>query len=70
MFYKVLFIITVINLIRDVNRYVNECKNCTSVANGAAYWDIPIGLYIKIGLSVLFYIMVLTLTFRPYLLWW
>lgn len=70
MFYKVLFILTVIMFIRDINRYVRECKSYTSSANGAAYEDIPIGLYIKIGVSALFYIMVLTLTLRPHLFWW
>ena len=27
MFYKVLFILTVIMFIRDINKYVKECKN-------------------------------------------
>lgn len=70
MFYKVLFILTVIMFIRDINRYVKECRNCASSANGTVYEDIPIGLYIKIGVSALFYIMVLTLTLRPHLFWW
>lgn len=70
MFYKVLFMLTVIMFIRDINRYVKECRNCTSSANGAVYEDISIGMYIKIGVSALFYIMVLTLTLRPHLFWW
>lgn len=70
MFYKVLFILTVIMFIRDINRYVKECRNGESSANEAVYEDISIGLYIKIGVSALFYIMVLTLTLRPRLFWW
>ncbi len=70
MFYKVLFILTVIMFIRDINRYVKECRNCESSANEAVYEDISIGLYIKIGVSALFYIMVLTLALRPRLFWW
>lgn len=27
MFYKVLFILTVIMFIRDINKYVKECRN-------------------------------------------
>ena len=70
MFYKVLFILTVIMFIRDINRYVKKCRNYATSANGAVYEGIPIGLYMKIGVSALFYIMVLTLTLRPHLFWW
>lgn len=70
MFYKVLFILTAIKFIRDINRYIKECKNYVSSENGVMYEDIPISVYLKIGLSALFYIMVLTLTLRPHLFWW
>ena len=70
MFYKVLFILTVIMFIRDINKYVKECKKYVATANDVMCGDIPIKMYLKIGISALFYIMVLTLTLRPHLFWW
>lgn len=70
MFYKVLFILTVIMFIRDINRYVKECKKYVVAANDVMCGDIPVKMYLKIGFSALFYIMVLTLTLRPRLFWW
>lgn len=70
MFYKVLFILTVIMFIRDINKYVKECKKYVVTANDVMCGDIPIKMYLKIGVSALFYIMVLTLTLRPHLFWW
>ena len=70
MFYKVLFILTVIMFIRDINKYVIEWKKYVATANDVMCGDIPITMYLKIGISALFYIMVLTLTLRPHLFWW
>ena len=70
MFYKVLFILTVIMFIRDINKYVKECKKYVATANDVMCGDIPITMYLKIGISALFYIRVLTLTLRPHLFWW
>ena len=70
MFYKVLFILTVIMFIRDINKYVKECKKYVATANDVMCGDIPITMYLKIGISALFYIMVLRLTLRPLLFWW
>ena len=70
MFYKVLFILTVIMFIRDINKYVKECKKYVATANDVMCGDIPITMYLKIGISALFYIMVLALTLRPHLFWW
>lgn len=70
MFYKVLFILTVIMFIRDINKYVKECKKYVATTNDVMCGDIPITMYLKIGISALFYIMVLTLTLRPHLFWW
>lgn len=70
MFYKVLFILTVIMFIRDINKYVKEYKKYVATANDVMCGDIPITMYLKIGISALFYIMVLTLTLRPHLFWW
>lgn len=70
MFYKVLFILTVIMFIRDINKYVKECKKYVATANDVMCGDIPITMYLKIGISAPFYIMVLTLTLRPHLFWW
>lgn len=70
MFYKVLFILTVIMFIRDINKYVKECKKYVATANDVMCGDIPITMYLKISISALFYIMVLTLTLRPHLFWW
>ena len=70
MFYKVLFILTAVKFIRDIMRHAKEIKLHTSAANGVVNEDVPVGIYLKFGISALFYIMVLTLTLRPYLLWW
>ena len=42
MFYKVLFILTVIMFIRDINKYVKECKKYVATANDVMCGDIPI----------------------------
>ncbi len=71
MFYKVLFILAIINFVREMNRYFKEYKAVqTNTDNVAAQADIPVELYIKMGLSVLFHIMVLALCAMPRLLWW
>jgi hypothetical protein len=70
MFYKVLFILTAVKFIRDIIRYAKEIKLNTSTMNGVINDDVPVGTYLKIGISALFYIMVLTLTLRPHLFWW
>ena len=49
MFYKVLFILTVIMFIRDINKYVKECKKYVATANDVMCGDIPITMYLKIG---------------------
>lgn len=54
MFYKVLFILTVIMFIRDINKYVKECKKYVATANDVMCGDIPITMYLKIGISALF----------------
>ncbi len=71
MFYKVLFILTIINFVREINRYFKEYKAVQAKTdNTAAQTDVPIELYIKVGLSALFHIMVLALCAMPRLLWW
>ncbi len=44
MFYKVLFILTVIMFIRDINKYVKECKKYVATANdvmwGYSYYNV------------------------------
>lgn len=67
MFYKVLFILAIINFIREINRYFREYK---AYSAGTDAEEIPIGLYLKIGLSALFYIMVIAVATMPRLLWW
>lgn len=70
MFYKILFLLTVMNFILDVKKYIHEYRVWLIDKNKVQCDDVPIGLYLKIGMSVWFYIMVLTLIFRPHLLWW
>lgn len=70
MFYKILFLLTVMNFILDVKKYIHEYRVWLITKNKVQCDDVPIGLYLKIGMSVWFYIMVLTLIFRPHLLWW
>ncbi|MCI9086708.1 MAG: hypothetical protein HFE51_09865 [Clostridia bacterium] len=70
MFYKVLFILTALMIIRTVIRYVKEIKSYVPVANVMLYEGIPLSMYVRMGGTALFYIMVLTLTLRPHLFWW
>lgn len=70
MFYKILFLLTVMNFILDVKKYIYEYRVWLIAKNKVQFDDVLIGLYLKIGMSAWFYIMVLTLIFRPHLLWW
>lgn len=64
MFYKVLFLLTCCELIRRVRRFVKENVEIKD-GNQA---EIPTGAFISIGMSVLFYVMVLAICFIPSIL--
>ena len=64
-FYKVLFLLTCIQLVKEVKSFV---KNNVVVVDGQCK-QIPTGTYILSGLTLLFYIMVLSLCMIPSLLW-
>ena len=70
MFYKILFLLTVMNFIFDVKKYINVYRVWLIDKIKVQFEDVQIGMYLIIGMSVWFYIMVLTLIFRPHLLWW
>ncbi len=71
MFYKVLFILTIINFVREINRNFKEYKAVQAKTNNtAAQTEVPVELYIKVGLSTLFHIMVLALCAMSRLLLW
>ena len=57
MFYKILFLLTVMNFILDVKKYIHEYRVWLIAKNKVQCDDVPIGLYLKIGMSVWFYIM-------------
>ncbi len=60
MFYKVLFILACVELVKRVRSFLNE--NIV-VNNGST--ELRTGAFVSIGLSVLFYIMVLAICFMP-----
>ena len=64
-FYKVLFLLTCIQLVKEVKNFV---KNNVVVVDSQCK-QIPMGTYILSGLTLLFYIMVLSLCMIPSLLW-
>lgn len=70
MFYKVLFILAIIKFVRDINRYLKEYKSSVSKTAEAMCGDIPIKLYLRIGASAMFYIMVISVAAMPRLFWW
>ena len=62
MFYKILFLLTVMNFILDVKKYIHEYRVWLIAKNKVQCDDVPIGLYLKIGMSVWFYIIQTTFT--------
>lgn len=52
MFYKILFLLTVMNFILDVKKYIHEYRVWLIAKNKVQCDDVPIGLYLKIGMSV------------------
>lgn len=60
MFYKVLFILACVELVKRVRSFINES---IVVNNGST--ELRTGAFVSIGLSVLFYIMVLAICFMP-----
>ena len=63
MFYKILFLLAVMNFILDVKKYIHEYRVWLIAKNKVQCDDVPIGLYLKIGMSVWFYIMDIQTTF-------
>lgn len=64
MFYKILFLLTLFNLIKTGKSFI---QNNVIMIDGRA--EVPMGAYVSLGLSALFYIMVMALCFIPSLLW-
>ena len=55
MFYKILFLLAVMNFILDVKKYIHEYRVWLIAKNKVQCDDVPIGLYLKIGMSVCLY---------------
>lgn len=64
MFYIILLLLTCYNLYRDVRSFIRE--NTVIVEGKIA--EIPTGAYISIGMTVMFYVMVLAICFIPSIL--
>lgn len=60
MFYKVLFILACVELVKRVRSFINE-----SIVVNNDSTELRTGAFVSIGLSVLFYIMVLAICFMP-----
>ena len=63
MFYKILLILAIINLVREFNRDVKEFS-----VKKAAEGTLSTGSYFKMGLSALFYVMVISVALVPALI--
>ena len=61
MFYKVLFLLTLFNLIKSGKSFIRE--NVITVDGKVL--EIPMGKYISLGMTMLFYIMVMAICCLP-----
>lgn len=64
MFYKILFILTLFNLIKTGKNFI---QSNVIMIDGKA--EVSTQAYISMGVSMLFYVMVIALCFIPSLLW-
>ena len=64
MFYKILFILTLFNLIKTGKNFI---QSNVIMIDGKA--EVSTRAYISMGVSMLFYVMVMALCFIPSLLW-
>lgn len=64
MFYKVLFLLTCYNLYRSVKGFVKE----NVVVRNGEQAEISTGAFVSIGMTVMFYVMVLAICFIPSIL--
>ena len=64
MFYKILFILTLFNLIKTGKNFI---QSNVIMIDGKA--EVSTRAYISMGVSMLFYVMVIALCFIPSLLW-
>ena len=64
MFYTVLLLLTCCELIRRVRTFVKE----NAVVKDGKLAEISAGAFVSLGMSVLFYVMVITICFLPSIL--
>ena len=64
MYFKVLFILACVQLIKEIKGFV---KNNIVVKDGQ-FAEISMGTYISVGLAVLFYVMIMAICMMPSLL--
>ena len=64
MFYKVFFLLTLFNLIKSGKSFVRE--NVITVDGKIA--EIPMSKYVSLGMTMLFYIMVMAICWIPSML--
>lgn len=64
MFYNVLFLLTCYNLYKSIRSFVKEN---TQIENGTVA-EITTGAFISLGITMMFYVMVLAICFIPSLL--
>lgn len=65
MFYKVLFLLTLFNLIKSGKSFIKE----NVVIQDGKQAEIPTGAYLSFGMTAMFYVMVLAICFIPSILW-
>lgn len=64
MFYTILFLLTCCELIRRVRSFIKE----NAVVKDGRQAEISTGAFVSLGMSVLFYVMVLSICFLPSML--
>lgn len=65
MFYKILFLLTLFNLVKAGKSFIKE----NVVVKDGKQAEISTGAYISFGISAMFHIMVLAVCMLPSLIW-
>lgn len=65
MFYKILFLLTLFNLVKAGKSFIKE----NVVIKDGKQAEISTGAYVSFGMTAMFYVMVLAICFIPSILW-
>lgn len=65
MFYKILFLLALLNLFKTGKSFIRE----NVVVKDGKQAEISTGAYVSFGMTAMFYVMVLAICFIPSILW-